>query len=273
MTRNKQFANVGNLGDILKHAALVSLVELLHARGQRLLSVDTHAFLLEAPCEDPARWLVEAQRECSHHPAFGSYIERQNRVGGTPSRYRCSSGLVLDVSRAVGHGAPALILAESDGNIRARLKEQLKIEQVEPHAVLDNAQDLHAVEIPSADVMYALVDPFALDPALWDSICKGLTRLARSVNAAVVEVFTYDRAKDHIDWPGAPSGFTGPIATMHRRPYHLATYATDGIAEDSARACAALGWKVERAGGDIVAEKQRQRHHTGERFCGAPRHG
>ncbi|MBY0492643.1 MAG: DUF4145 domain-containing protein [Cyanobacteria bacterium] len=252
---NKQFANVGNLGDILKHAALTSLVELLHTRGQRLLSVDTHAFLLEAPCPDPSRWLVEAQRECSHHPAFGSYIERQGRVGGTPSRYRCSSGLVLDVSRAVGHGTPALILAEFDRDTRARLKEQLKIEQVEPHVVLDDARELPAVAIPDADVMYALVDPFALDPALWNSISKGLSRLARTVDAAVVEVFTYDKARGHIDWPGAPSGFTGPIATMHRRPYHLATYATARIAEDSARACAELGWAVERASDVIEVEK------------------
>jgi hypothetical protein len=37
MGRNKQFGNVGNLGDILKHAALVSFVELLLTRGQRLL--------------------------------------------------------------------------------------------------------------------------------------------------------------------------------------------------------------------------------------------
>lgn len=255
MTPNKQFANVGNLGDILKHAALTSLVELLHTQGERLLSVDTHAFLLEAPCPDPSRWLVEAQRECSHHPAFGSYIEHQGRVGGTPSRYRCSSGLVLDVSRAVGHRTPALILAECDRDTRARLREQLTIEQVEPHAVLDDAQELQAVAVPDADVMYALVDPFgSLDSAPWNSISEGLSRLARSVKAAVVEVFTYDRARGQIDWPGAPSGFAGPIATIDRGPYHLATYATDGIAEDSARACAALGWKVELADGDITAE-------------------
>ncbi len=159
------------------------------------------------------------------------------------------------MSRALGHVPPALILAELDGDTRARLKEQLKIEQVEPHVVLDDARELPAVGVPNADVMYALVDPFALDAALWNSISKGLSRLAWSVNAAVVEVFTYDKARDHIDWPGAPSGFTGPIATMHRRPYHLAAYATDGIAEDSARACAALGWKVGLAGGDIAAEE------------------
>ena len=152
MTANKQFANVGNLGDILKHAALTSLVQLLHTRGGRLLSVDTHAFLLEAPCPDPSRWLVEAQRECSHHPEFGSYIEHQRHVGDTPSRYRCSSGLVLDVSRAVGPGNPALILAECDRDTKARLKEQLKIEHVEPHAVLDDARELSAVAVPDADV-------------------------------------------------------------------------------------------------------------------------
>jgi hypothetical protein len=131
----------------------------------------------------------------------------------------------------------------------------LKIEQVEPHVVLDDARELPAVAVPDADVMYALVDPSAPDLALWNSISNGLSRLARTVDAAVVEVFTYDKARGHIDWPGAPSGFTGPIATMHRRPYHLATYATDRIAEDSARACAELGWTVKRTSDVIEVEK------------------
>jgi hypothetical protein len=159
------------------------------------------------------------------------------------------------VSRAAGHGAPILILAESDPDTRARLEEQLKSEQVEPRAVLDDARALPAVTVPDADVMYALVDPFAPDPTLWDSISKGLSRLARSVNAAVVEVFTYDKARDYSDWPAAPSGFTGPIATMHRGPYHLAIYATDGIVEDSAEACKKLGWKVEPSSGDMAVER------------------
>ena len=100
--------------------------------------------------------------------------------------------------------------------------------------------------------MYTLVNPFVLNPAQWTSICNGLTRLAQSVKkrTAVVEVFTFDKTKDHIEWRDAPSGFKGPVATMHRRPYHLATYATEEIAEACARACAALGWKVERSGAD-----------------------
>lgn len=255
MTENKQFGNVGNLGDILKHAALTSLVKLLHAPGRRLVSVDTHAFQLEAPCRNPAQWLAETQRECAQHPALESYIELQSRVGETPSRYRCSSGLVLDVWLGLGHDPPALILAESDADSRTRLKKQLKAAQVEPHAVLDDAKELPAVTPPDADVMYALVDPFVLDRLLWDPISKGLAHLAQSVKHAVVEVFTFDSTKDPIEWPVAPPGFKGPIATMHRPPYHLTTYATEGIAEDCERACAELGWTVEQADDDITVEK------------------
>ena len=243
MTQNKQFANVGNLGDILKHAALVSLIELLHSRGKRLLSVDTHAFLLEAPCPDPSRWLLDAERERCSHAAFEGYIKHQNGVGADPSLYRCSSGLVVDVSRAAGR-VPTLILAELDSLTRARLKDQLNDERVEPRVLLDDARKLSAIAIPDTDVMFALVDPFKLDQALWQSIAKSLSRFRRSVKAAVVEVFIFDNSKARVEWPGAPAGFTGPVATIDRRPYHLAIYATSGIAEECGRACVALGWEL-----------------------------
>jgi len=46
---NKQDRNVANRGDILKHAALVALAELLADHGD-LRYLETHAYRLMAPC-------------------------------------------------------------------------------------------------------------------------------------------------------------------------------------------------------------------------------
>jgi hypothetical protein len=98
--------------------------------------------------------------------------------------------------------------------------------------------------------MFALVDPFGLDPVLWTSVSEPLARFARGVNDAIIEVFTFDRRNDGIAWPTAPPGLIGPVATANRPPYHLAAYTTSGIAEASARSCGALGWDIRPAAFD-----------------------
>jgi hypothetical protein len=51
MDNNPQNRNVGNLGDILKHAALVNLAQLHTARNKsKVAYIETHAFKLEATC-------------------------------------------------------------------------------------------------------------------------------------------------------------------------------------------------------------------------------
>ncbi|MDB4945847.1 MAG: hypothetical protein JWP97_5381 [Labilithrix sp.] len=51
-----QLGNVGNIGDILKHAALVELAAWLTRERTDVSFVDTHTFQLEAPLPDRARW-------------------------------------------------------------------------------------------------------------------------------------------------------------------------------------------------------------------------
>ncbi len=45
---NRQLGNVGNLGDILKHGCLVQLARRLAERGEPMVYIDTHTFLIEA---------------------------------------------------------------------------------------------------------------------------------------------------------------------------------------------------------------------------------
>ncbi|MFN7143612.1 MAG: hypothetical protein ACK4YP_07555, partial [Myxococcota bacterium] len=57
MSPNVQDRNVGNVGDIVKHAALVALAGLLRRRNAGLVRhVETHTFRLVAPLPEPALW-------------------------------------------------------------------------------------------------------------------------------------------------------------------------------------------------------------------------
>lgn len=72
---NRQSRSVGNIGDVLKHAALIGLAELLASRGSPLSFVDTHAFLLHAPLADPSRWQRAGDELTAKHPAYRRYAE------------------------------------------------------------------------------------------------------------------------------------------------------------------------------------------------------
>ena len=248
-SQNKQFRNVGNLGDIIKHGALVSLTELLLLRAKRLVWVDTNAFLLEAACPDPAGWKHDTDRELAEHPNLQRYVTLERDLTG-PSPYRCSTGLVIDAVRKAGHEAPALILGESDRTTREDLKIQLAREGLTPHALIEDARALREVAPPTgAQALLALVDPFVLEDSLWADVSVGLARLADAVVDALVLVFTYDSGRDRVDWPQAPAGFTGPVAVTHRRPFHLALYTSRSVGDVAVEQCVALGWKVARTAG------------------------
>lgn len=241
---NRQLGNVGNLGDLLKHGALVSLLDLLLERHQRVVWVDTHAFLLEAPCPAPHAWRSDAAREAVSHPGLRRYIALERNLADS-ARYRCSSGLVIDAVRGASREPPVLILGEANAATRALLEEQLTHEGSRPYALLSDARLLGTIAPPlRADALLALVDPFVLEDSLWADVRVGLAGLAAPVEDAIVEAFTFDRGRDHVTWPEAPEGLVGPVAVLDRRPFHLAVYATRSIAEVAALCCVALGWHV-----------------------------
>lgn len=239
--RNPQSNNVGNLGDILKHAALVAGVEALLKNGRALTYIDTHAYLLEAPCGNPGRWLNESRDLRRQHARYGPYIDLQPRAARRPSVYRCSTGLVIDVVRKLTGATPTLVVAEKNAATRQRLRQQLSTEGIGRFTLLNQAEDLDNVDAVSTDSLYALVDPFTLDESLWQTVSPQLSRLAASVTHAVVQVFTYEK-HTAVNWPEPPSGLVGPIVTIDADPFHLAAYASRSVAEDIAAACAGLGW-------------------------------
>lgn len=241
---NPQHRNVGNPGDVLKHAALVELARTLRldrgGSGPRFRYVDTHTFLLEAPCVDPSAWLARVDRERERFAAYTPYFELERGVTrGEP--YRCSARLAVDV---LDPAETDLVLAESEPATRGRLRSQLLEARLAPEELLEDAAHLPSVRASQpGERVLALVDPFVLTDALWTALSPGLARLFPSGSIGILEAFTFDAHRAAATWPCAPGALVGPLASIDRGPYHLALYATAAIADEAARACNALGWR------------------------------
>lgn len=242
---NLQFRNVGNLGDILKHAALLNLSKLLKGRSiSRLAYIETHAFMLEAPCPNPEKWEQETLAELTNHTDYNNYFNAEKRVlDNLP--YRCSSGLVIDELKKAKLVDSVIILAEKDETTREVLKGQLLREQLTNDTVLEDALHLGSLELPdTVGTLLILVDPFILDAELWKGIVAGLNKIAKPGMNVVLELFTFDKKQTVVQWPSPPTGMVGPVSVMHRQPYHLAVYATDNLKQDICQVCLGLGWTI-----------------------------
>lgn len=236
--QNKQYNNVGNTGDILKHAALLELAQLISEQpGDAALNyLDTHAFVAEAPVAN-ANWRDEAQALVERWPAYARYLALQGpyvQKGG----YLCSSGLgasLLPTAR--------LVLCEHDASTRAALRAQFARMQCGPVQILEDVScGSLASEAEAAGSLLALVDPFMLSERDWAGACCAVARLWRPGADGLLVVFTFDREATAVNWPAAPDGWEGPVAQIGRAPYFLALYATGDIAAAAVARLVALGW-------------------------------
>ena len=235
---NIQYNNVGNTGDILKHAALVELARLIQQRNLdvQINYLDTHAFVAEAPLAN-ACWHDEVKRLANSHPAYETYysLERQCVERGN---YSCSTGLgamLLTDAR--------FYLCERDAQTRAALQAQFTRRQCNLVRLLDDVacwdRDIGKV---SAGPLLALVDPFALTDGDWDAARSAVARLWAPGADGLLEVFSYNRECTGVTWPRAPSSWAGPIAQIGRALYFLALYAAGDIVAGAAERLATLGW-------------------------------
>ena len=239
---NRQLRSVGNLGDILKHAALVELAAMLRHTPATVTTLDTHAFLLHAPLADGERWNREVDELVSRHPAYARYAALEREALARTQRYRCSSGLVTD---QLGDGRFATTLGEIDGETRAELREQVAEEGLANVVVADDAMAaLRDAATRSASSLLVHVDPFSLSPALWSSLAPGLASVCAQSLEAVIVVYRYTRNAPSA-WPDAPGSMLGPIAQIRGGPHEIAAYASARITEEVRAVCEALGWRVE----------------------------
>ncbi len=245
MNNNPQLRNVGNLGDILKHATLLNIAKmLLGRRRSRLAYIETHAFMLEAKCPNPEQWAQETVVELTKHPAYNDYFNAEKRVlDNLP--YRCSAGLVIDELKKANTTEAVIILAEQDEDTREILKSQLLREQISNCTVLEDAFDLSSTKLPDdVRTLLILVDPFALKAELWNGIVAALSKIVKQGMDVVLELFTFDKEHSEVQWPSPPAGMVGPISVMLRQPYHLAVYVTDNLRENVIRESQKLGWRL-----------------------------
>jgi 23S rRNA A2030 N6-methylase RlmJ len=237
--QNRQARSVGNLGDILKHAALFELASMLARAGGAVRYVETHTFLLHAPLADAERWTREVDRLAAMHPAFAGYAAFQRDALARTGRHRCSSGVVLDV---LGDRRLSAVMGEVDGATRAVLHEQIREERLANVVVTDDdVAALRAASVEPGDSLLVHVDPFVLPPERWASLAPGLDALCAGAAEAVVVVYRYTRGARSA-WPAAPRGTRGPVAQVRGGPHEIAAYASPGAAGAVLEICGALGW-------------------------------
>ncbi len=240
---NRQSRSVGNLGDILKHAALFELASVLARSRSTVRWVETNTFLLHAPLADAERWKREVDQLASAHPAYAGYAAFQRDALARTAHYRCSSGLVIDV---LGERRVSATLGEADGLTRDALREQIREERLANVVVADDdVAAVRAASVAPGGCLLVHVDPFALPPDRWAGLAPGLDTLCSGAAEAVIVVYRYTRSAPTA-WPSAPRGTRGPVAQVRGSPHEIAAYASPGIADAVRNVCGSLGWGLER---------------------------
>ncbi len=244
---NPQSRNVGNLGDILKHAALVEIASLLASAGAAVRFVDTHTYLLHAPLADGPRWNHEVDDLAAAHAAYGRYAALERASLAHSKRYRCSSGLVIDV---LGLRRGVTTLGEADATTRAELREQIGGEHLPDVTIAHDAVSALSAPPTSTSASSAAdgallvhIDPFALSPTLWASLAPALDAACARAATAAVLAYRYTRGARSA-WPKAPVGTFGPVAQTRGGPHEVAVYASPSIVNDVSDACGRLGWNL-----------------------------
>lgn len=247
---NKQFDNVGNLGDILKHGALVRLAKMMGTKAIKapLVYFDTHAFQLSAPWNNKLKWKQAVNRELASHPYYKDYVRLEANRLDRDEGYRCSAGLVIDVIGNVPH---RVYLAEKDDETRQTLREQVRSEPIRCDAIVEEPSKLADIVPPGGDdyeyektdlAVFALVDPFELDHDEWEGWSSVIAGFTAEDSYGVIQVFDFNADLEENDWPEAPEHYYGPISTLSRGPFHHAVYATRTMIDEVQAQVERLGW-------------------------------
>lgn len=239
---NLQDNNVGNLGDIIKHAALLELAKLIQSRNPTtaIHYVDTHAYKLIAGLSN-VLWREDVGVLLQEYSAYKSYYDLEKSLAAQ-SKYMCSSAIVAEVMPNV-----LLHLSEQDFATRQILKAQLKDYAIEPATLLSDARDWCSLQTTvERRPLLMLLDPFKLSNDYWQSALCAISKLHQLGSDGLLLVFTYDKDNYHVAWPLPPRLWKGPVATINNKPYFLAVYAKENIKADVQHRLAKLGWSARK---------------------------
>jgi 23S rRNA A2030 N6-methylase RlmJ len=241
---NPQIGNVGNFGDILKHAMLISLLNLaVKHSSKEIVYIDTHAFKLFAPCTKPDVWIVNVNNLMRDFNQYEIYFELEKQVL-KQRPYRCSAGLALDILNISGRKYSAF-LGENDSQTRNELRQQLEKESQKRCRIISKAEYVENLQLPAdVNTVFILVDPFELKDVLWNTICIAINKFRRLNVEVIVQVFTYNKDTSAMRWPGASLLTKQPTATISRLPYHLSVYSSKALSKEVKQCGQVLGWEV-----------------------------
>lgn len=239
MKSNIQDGNVGNLGDILKHAALVQLAKIFAEKiPQTRYYLDSHSYLYQSRLVNPA-WSTETRNLLGQSTLYQDYIDLEAPYISR-GEYLCSSGLVNKLIPDAH-----LLLCESNRSTREWLLQQLADNKVDYHTVKGQlaswAKRKSFKRLPN---LLVLIDPFELTDGLWQAVSKCLGKMLGRNASAIMLVFDHLKQAER-EWPDAPAGWIGPVASVSVPPYHLAVYTTADFAQIVQQQLHYMGWNME----------------------------
>ena len=241
MAVNRQDDNVGNLGDVLKHAALIQLAKVFadNISGQKYY-LDSHSYLYQSRLAEDG-WNEQTQRLLKKSPAYQDYIDIEGPYI-EQGVYLCSSGLINKVIPDAH-----LLLCESNRTTREWLLQQLADNRVTYHTVKEQMTKwVEGKSFKKLPNLLALIDPFELTDELWDSMGKCLRKMLIHQASVILLVFDYKKQAMR-EWPDMPDNWLSYRACVSDQPYHLAVYTSPDMFKTVGQSLDRLGWDVKPA--------------------------
>ncbi len=259
MNANLQDRNAANLGDIVKHAALVALARLFTDRSEPFAWLDTHAYRLVATRNGSqvTAWRSETEARAARYTGYAEYRDREIPDMLSRSEYLCSSGLVLQIAGRLARP----VLAESHPETRRSLSAELEAWGHTDALLLDDVRNLGTLDVTDrAGPLLALVDPLPANVADWPRIwtdeavggwfsaLHAIEQLHAPGRPGAVLLYQWRRGTEHVAWPLPPRGFTPAgthvVCQKGGRPcsHHLAVFATADMLTKVRETLASLGW-------------------------------
>ncbi|MBF0107023.1 MAG: hypothetical protein HQM16_17070 [Deltaproteobacteria bacterium] len=243
MNYNPQSNNVGNIGDIIKHAALVELARLIQGRNPDtcINYLDTHAYLYKSPCTNN-RWAGDVQLLAKKYKGYTPYYEIEQSFI-QQGHYLCSSALAVKTLKD-----PRLFLAEKNDVTRATLANQLSEAGVKYTALKHDFKDfLNYTDTSTCGPIFGLIDPFKLNDhewqGLWQVLSNTLNTIHNPQSDALFIVFNFSKTGTPA-WQLPPNNLLNIVGVIKHAPYYLAVYATKNIAGPAQAVLNGLGWDV-----------------------------
>lgn len=234
---NMQAGNVGNEGDILKHAALCALahrLQKLHP-DRTITYLESNAFLRETRLANPD-WAMQTDLLCRQFNGYEAYRSLQAPFA-TQQRYLCSVGIANSIL-----GKAENILYEADPETGSLLGQQLQQAGDDTRLLgTDHGQLQQLPVIHPKQPLLALIDPFVQTDGLVSNALSLLAVPDAGVDTVVL-LFDYRKHSNPV-WPGATAAVANR-AVMNRSPWHLACYWRGRNAPAFSPVLESLGWQT-----------------------------